>query len=382
MDVFSPAYVPAFEIAPLAPAEAPSSSGGSGPGLGARIDVDWSASKRNGEAKVRQERRSAVERARHSVEAGWSRPGQLTKAERLAAAKSTGRRETGGLAERRATAGSVAKAIAAVADVPSDTDISDAEFRYIREILRQRYPGAKLSAMLAEGARMEQMLINDPVAAREHLIAAYSRTPPSKAFAEPERAHGIRGSVARAKQDQEDSEDLKDWIAKFGKRLPSILAELEFVDRELRRDVAGASAKMAVRYGAPAVESEIEPYKARMAQKEQAAHVERLSQQRIKGVQLAIYHGLIPGDAETLNEIAEVLLHPQFQKHPTDALESLRRAAAIARHPEHVWKTGKRAAKRADAGSKSIGGGSPSAGHVAPRGTGGVRDSVNRAFGV
>jgi hypothetical protein len=368
-----------FTLVPLAPlASAPTSSGGgSGPGLGARISNDWSASRRDNEANVRKERRSAVERARHSVEAGWSRPGQLTKQERLAASKSSGKRQTGGLQERRDTLGSVAKAVAAVSSIPSDTEFSTDEFRLIRETLRQRYPGAKLSEMLQEGARMEQMLLDDPVNAHQHLFAAYSRAKAAPGYVEPEHAHGVRGSVARARQDQEDAEDLKDWIARFGKRLPAILAELEFTDRSLRANPNYAAAQLAARHGAPILEAEIPAYEARQLQKNTQARFDNIH----AGICTAIEHGHLPSDEDTLSEMAAVIALPAF-RHSNDQLETLQRAAKISRHPDHKRLTPRAPAKAgSNAGSRSISGANTS-GDRPLRGNGeGVRASIERAHG-
>jgi hypothetical protein len=106
-------------LAPLAsaPAPAPAASGALVPST--PVGSDWSVTKRDNEAKVRGERRSAIERARHSVEAGWSRPGQLTKAERLAQAAATRNRQAGSEDERRDTRSAVARAIAKVDGVAS-----------------------------------------------------------------------------------------------------------------------------------------------------------------------------------------------------------------------------------------------------------------------
>jgi hypothetical protein len=376
-NVFAEPFVLA-QLAPLSPA--PSGSAGPGPGLGARISNDWSDTRTDRQAADRQARKSSIRKARAAVEKDWDRPSQ-TKAQRLAQASSKGTRDTGGLAERRSTLTSVQKAVAALADAPSDKDISEPEFRYIRELLRQRYPGAKLSEMLAEGARLEQMLIDDPVAAREALLAAYARLQPQNAFRMPEREHGIRGSVRRAQQDAADSADLKDWIAKFGKRLPAIMSELEFTDRELRRDLGGASARIAAMYGAPVVESEIAPYEAKQAAKAHAAHYQQRAERMHQGVCLAIEHGLLPSDAETLTEMAAVMQLPQFQHHPNDGLQTMQRAAQIVLHPEHKRITPGKTTARSSAGTKSIGGGSPNAGHSTPkRNQGGVRASIEMAM--
>jgi len=369
MTVLSPAQI----VGTALPSLAPSSSGPvGGSNIGTYAGTDWQYHRDAQKAKTHQERRAALSRARETVEA---RP--ITKRERLE--RSERARDTGSEAERRDTRATVVKAVQKMADVPLDTEFSTAEFRAIREVLRQRYPGAKLSDMLAEGLRLEKMLMDDPVQAREALVAAYSRTKAAPAFVEPKHSKGLRGSLQRARQDQEDSEDLKDWVAKYGKRLPQIMAELEFMDRSLRTNTPDASARIAVQFGAPAIESEVPAYHARQEQKA----VEQQFHNRCKGIQLAIEHGHIPGDEDTLNEIAEVLQHPQFQFDHGDALGSLQRAAKIAAHPDHVRISPRKGgSKRNDAGSKSISGapGPGQGGREANRekGTGGVKDSIAR----
>ena len=368
-----------FVLAPLAPlTQAPASSAPSGgPGLGAEIRNDWSTRKRDIEAGVRVARRSAVERARHSVEAGWSRPGQVSKQERLRAPTSKGLRDAGSPKERNATKSIVAKATAAVQNVPSDTDISNAEFRQVRARLRQAYPGAKLSDLLTEAAKLEQMLIDDPVNAHAVLFAAYSRTKPAKEYVEREHAHGLRGSIQRATQDQQDSEDLAAWIAKFGKRLPGILAEILETDTALRANPNFAAAQLAARHGAPILDHEHAAYQRKQAAKQAYSNI-------YAGVNAAIAHGIISGDGGDLDLMGDVLMHPNFPwaehrkrgehanlyalRHAHEVVQQIRRGKAAA------------PARGSDAGSKSISG-APGAGHVSPRGTDGVRASVNRAMG-
>ncbi|SIO53822.1 hypothetical protein SAMN05443247_07621 [Bradyrhizobium erythrophlei] len=384
-----------FTLAPLAPASlAPSAAAASasaGPGLGARISNDWSAVRRAGEAKVRQERRSAVERARHSVEAGWSRPGQLTKQERLAAAASKGTRDTGSPKERNAVKSAVQRAMEKVSGIPSDAEISESDARAVREVLRQRYPGRKLSAMIATAEETEKSFLDDPVAARSAIMASYLKMPFENlpTFKAPKYADGSRGSIQRAQQDQADAEDLAAASAKYGAGLNQILKQIEAFDRGMITDAAHTSARLSAAYGAPSVEAEIAPYQQAQAQKQAAKAHQQAFHNRCKGIQMAIQHGLIPGDEETLHEIAEVLLNPQFQRHPTDVLDSLRRAAAIATHPGHVWTTGKKSRRaNSDAGSKSISG-APSGGMresapsaTRPRPRTAVGAAVSRAMGA
>jgi hypothetical protein len=360
---------PSFQIAPLAPTPvAPPPA----PGLGARIDVDWGKDALDAKArKTREQRLAALRKARAAVEA---RPTQ-TKAERLAAQER--RTYTGSESERRATHAAVKAAVEKVSPLPSDKDFSGDEFRKVRETLRQRYPGRKLSDMLTEAARLEQMLIDDPVQAHQILVASYSRAGHLRGYQEPSYDKGARGSVQRARQDQEDMQDLKEWVAKYGARVPKILSELEILDRELHKDPNYAAAKLAARHGAPAIQAEIPAYQAKMAQKEHAARADRV----LQGVNLAIEHGRIPGDEDSLNEIAAVLSHPQFQAS-ADGLDTLKRAAAIAAHPDHVRITPRTPAKpaaKSDAGTKSISG-APNMGASVRAPSTGVRGSIDRAI--
>jgi hypothetical protein len=376
MTVLSPTQIVGMAL----PALAPSSSGPvGGSNIGTYAGTDWQYSRTAKVAKTKQERRNALAKARQAVEARGE-----TKQQRLERAASA--RDTGSELERRATRNTVAKAAAALVDVPMDSDFNTAEFRAIREKLRQRYPGAKLSDMLAQAAGLEKMLMDDPVQAREALIAAYARVKPAAEFVAPTRSKGLRGSLQRARQDQEDAQDLKDWVALYGKRLPQIMAELEVTDSSLRANAPDASAKLAARFGAPAIASEVPAYLVRMEQKAQQKALQQMYDNRVKGIQLAIQHGHLPGDEDTLEELAEVLKLPQFQWDHSDMLGSLQRAAKIATHPDHKRisprKGGKSGRSGRDAGSLSINGG-PGAGQGGrasskERGTGTFRDSVAR----
>jgi hypothetical protein len=385
VDAFSPAWTLA-PLAPLsvAPASGPSSGGASGALVPSRaVGSDWSAKRVDGEAKVRGERRSAIERARHSVEAGWSRPGQLTKQERLAAAASKGTRDTGSLDERRSALSSVQKAMAAVNGTPSDTDISAADYRMNRDALRQRYPGRSLADMVATAEQTEAAFKDDPVAARSAIIANYARMPVENlpTYKPPVHAEGLRGSLQRARQDQADAEDLKAAEKKYGANLPQILKQLEAFDRGMINDPANTSARLATAYGAPATHEQIEPYKAAQAQKQAAAAHQQRFDTMHQGVQDMIAKGHLPGDKATLHEVVAVLRDPKFQHHPTDAAETLRRAAAIVAHPDHVRTTAAagRSAGRRDPGSLSISGSAPSA--AARYGSGSsTREAIRRAL--
>jgi hypothetical protein len=380
MTVLSPAQiVGSFQIAPLAPSGG--SSGPAGAGLGGAISNDWSNARHGIKKQKRASILASIKKAKAASEAGQ------TKAERLAAQQSGGFvpvRRAGSNEETKAIRGAVTKAAASLAGAVMDTDISDPLFRSIRETLRQRYPGAKLSDMLQEGARLESMLLSDPLAAYDALLSAYSRTAPVNGYVAPKYSRGLRGSLQRAAQDQADQEDLSAWIARYGTRLPKIMAELECMDRDLRTNPGLAAARLAVRIGgAPAVSSEIPAWEAKQAQKQYQKYVEQRREEMHQGVCLAIHLGHIPGDADTLNEMAAIMAPgTRFQHHPTDPLISMQRAAAIARHPAHVRltaRTGGKAPARSNAGSLSPTGG-PSAGQQSrnAKGTGSFKDSIAR----
>jgi hypothetical protein len=275
----------------------------------------------------------------------------LTKQERLA-------RNTGSEDERRSTRGTVAAAMEKVSGAVGDTDISGEGYRSVRDALRQRYPGRSLSDMVSTAEQTEAAFKDDPVAARSAIIANYAKLPVENlpTYKPPVRAEGLRGSIRRATQDQADAQDLKAAEAKYGKNLPQILAQLEAFDRGMINDPANTSARLATAYGAPATHEQIAPYQAAQAAK---AHKKHIDDTRLNIVQHAIQHGHIPGDEATLNEIAAVMVHPKFQQHPTDPVDSLKRAAAIAKHPN--WHNSKRGAGssgstgKRDAGSLSIG---------------------------
>jgi hypothetical protein len=368
MTVLSVSQIVGAGIAPLSVGG--SSSGPSGAGLGGALHDTWQNRAIAKKVDTSKERRKAIAKAKAKIEAKYA-----TKAERLAAEAPV--RTTGSEVERASTRGSVTKAAASLDSVPSDKEFSTNEFRKIREVLRQRYQGKSLSSMLAEAAKMEAMLLDDPVQGREALVAAYSRAAPTTAFVEPQHAKGLRGSLQRARQDQQDAEDLAHWTARYGKRLPQILAELEYTDRALRENAAHASAKLAVRFGAPALESEIEPYQARQHQKQVARRADEIGHTVVDAL---ISQGHVPDDEDHLNEVVAVLQDPKFQHDRTDAAKTFWRASQIARHPDHARIT-PRAAPTAknDAGRKSISGG-PSAGQGArnEKGSGTIRDSVRR----
>ena len=162
MTVLSPTAIVGMALPSLAPAS--SSAGPSGAGLGARIDVDWRSHSDAKRVKTAKELRASLAKAKAKVEARAE-----TKAERLARQEGPAR-QTGSDAERRDTRGSVAKAAAALADVPMDSDFSGKEYRDTRIMLRQLYPGARLSDILAKAAELEQLLVDDPVNAHQSTL--------------------------------------------------------------------------------------------------------------------------------------------------------------------------------------------------------------------
>jgi hypothetical protein len=367
-----------FTIAPLAPAaSAPASSGGSGPGLGARIDVDWSDTRTDRQAADQQARKSSIKKARAAVEKDWNRPSQ-TKAQRLAAAASKGTRFNGSLQERRSTLGSVQKAMAAVEGIPSDTELSAPEARAVREVLRQRYPGRKLSEMIATAEQLDQALKADPASGYDTLMSHYGHGMLAEnlpVFRAREYSEGLRGSLERAREDQSDSEDLAAASTKYGKGLNQILAQIEIFDRGMLENPGFTAARLAVAAGAPATEREIPAYKASRAAKEQ---FQKRSDDMFRGIQMAKEHGLLPDfdKPEVSAAILAVMKHPDFRHHPTDGLATIRHAHHVALQLVRNEGTGKR-----DAGSRSIGGGSPGAGHSTPkRNQGGVRASIQKAM--
>lgn len=356
---------PSFTIAPAAPV-APAPAAPPAPaGLGGEIRDTWVRVPSKEALDVRKSldkvaRRRALARAREAVE---SRPVQ-TKAERLA--EQARRSYPGSEQERRLTREAVARAVEKVAPLPDDKTFATDEFRKTCETLRQRYPGRKLSEMLADAQKLEELLMSDPASAFDTLRAAYHRAAPAAEYVEPSHSAGIRGSVQRAHQAQADNEDLQAYIERYGNRLPTILKDLEALDRNLRRDPNFEAARLSARFGAPAVNSEIPAYKERMAVKEAQQRYDRV----LKGVDMAIEHKIIDGHEDNLTEIAAILGHPQFVHNPHDGLDTLRRAQAIASHPNHQRLTPKSAKPaKSDAGSKSISG-APSMGAGTKQSTG------------
>lgn len=389
-----------FTIAPLAPlAVAPvATASGGGAGLGAPISVDWSTKRTAKEADIRKQRRSAIERARHSAEAGWTRPGVLTKAERLALAKSKGTRETASEAERRKTRGSVAAAMEKVLGAPSgkisnDKELFDANTREAIDKLRHYHPGKSLAEIVAQAEKFDAAMRDDPVAGRELLLAAYASLAPEHfaKFKPAEKVAGLKGSLQRARQAQADAEELRAAQEKWGAHLPNILQQLERFDENLRLDPVGTSARIAASQGAPVTERQVPAYEKKQAEKRAAAEHQRRQENMHRGVVEAIKGGHLPSDESTLNEIATILKDPDFHRHLQDYpvkndFEKLKRAAWFAQHPDRVWLSGgKRPGRNGprggrDPGAMSISGSAPGAGHTASRSQGGVRDAINAAF--
>lgn len=349
---------------------APSSSGPAAPGLGHRIDTQWARA--DIRAKMQAERKAALRKAAAAVETRAT-----TKAERLA--KTERNRETGSEAERRQTRGMVAKALEKVAAAHPDVNLTAADTREALAKLKHYYPGKSAGEIVAEAAKWDAAMRDDPVAGREAMLEHYSKLSPEhfKPYEPVKQAAGLRGSLQRARQDQEDAQSLAAAQKRYGAALPHILAQLERWDSSLRADPVAASARLAVSQGAPVTERQVPAYLAARAEKAHAAHVAKRHAEILKGIDLAIHHGVIPGDEEHLANVAAVLAHQDFKHHPTDGLATLRAASAVAA------QLPRRSANRSDdAGTKSISGGpGPGQGGRASRsaaGAGSTRDSIRR----
>jgi hypothetical protein len=372
MTVLSPSQIVGMAL----PSLAPSSSGPSGAGLGGQIHDTWQNSGIKQVVKTRKERRAAIAKARAAVEAR-----STTKHERLASGPA---RETGSSKERNATKGVIADAQRRVSGAATSEMWNDPEFREARAKLRARYPGRKLSEMLAIGEQITASFHKDPIAAREELLAAFARLPTRQAYEPAKHANSARASVARAAQDQADIEDLRQAAERHGIALPRMIKELEVLDNELAADPAGESARIAVRFGAPVVESEVAPFQQKQAAKAQAAKHESMHNAILHGIDLVIKQGLISGEPAHLNKIAAVLTHKDFpwaehRKHQDFNFRALL-------HADHVAKQMQSSKNRVwDAGQKSISGApGPGQGGRTARGdagTGSARDSIARARG-
>jgi len=203
-----------FTIAPLAPAPL---AGGTGAGLGHRIDVDWSSRKVDTDAATRAKRRADISKARAQVERNDPRPKAETKSERLARKVSDGSRDTASLGERRAVKSTVQRAMEQVlglqpgtahlvSRIPNDAEVQEPEARAVREILRQRYPGRSLSDFVKQAEAIDALLRDDPVQGRLALMRNYHQVSVENlpTFKAPQYADGLRGSLQRARQDAED----------------------------------------------------------------------------------------------------------------------------------------------------------------------------------
>lgn len=347
------------------------------------VTSDWSAKTpwegSDGEAKARHDRRGSIAAARAKVEAGWTRPGHLTKAERLAQAETKGDRHTGSLNERNSTRSSVQRAMEKVSSVPSDKELNQPDSRRDREAFKARYPGVKASELFARSEKWEADFKKDPVGTRERILETYSGVSPQnfKDAVEPEKGHGVRGSVRQAQADQADLADLKPYMDKYGKNFPHILAQLQKFDADMIADPVGVSARLAANYGAPVTAAQQKVYEANRAAEQ---HRAQDSANVHKALDLIVQHNVLPGfeDEATLSAVADVLESKTFQR-TGNRLEDLKRAHA------HVMQ-GRAAAKQNDRGSKSISG-APSTSNGTGRDQSGRRNqtaigaAVSRAAG-
>lgn len=345
----------------------------------AAVKSDWSATdpaatKRDLAGKERETRRSSIAAARAKVESGWKRPQHETKAERLARPDSDGRRQTGGLEERRSTLSSVQKAIRALEDVPSDKDF--ALSRKDRDAIRARHGDVGKFVQNAES--WDKEFKKDPVATRERLLEIYTKVSPAN-FAEHqevEKGHGVRGSIQQAQRDAADQRSLAAAEAKYGKNFPAILAQLQRFDADLIADPVGGSARLAANMGAPVTAAQEQQYtQKRAAEQHRAQDSANVS----KALDMVVQHGVLPGfeDERVQHAIADVLESKSFQR-TGNRLEDLKRAHAQVMQ-------GRTAAKQDDRGSKSISG-APSTSSGNGRDQTGrnqtpVGSAVSRAFG-
>ncbi|MGC2776836.1 MAG: hypothetical protein WA418_14505 [Bradyrhizobium sp.] len=353
MTVLSPAQIVGTALLPLAPSGGISSGPSSGAGLGAPLKETW---ERRAEVKVKTaaERRAALRRAAAAVEARHQ-----TKAQRLASNDRKMVRETGSNLERRQTVGIVAKAVERVAADHPDVDLNTADVREAVAKLKHFHPGRTIGEIVERAAVWDMAFKEDPIGARELMLEELVRLP-SESFRpyEPaKRVDGMRGTVARARQQQEDAASLKVAVRQYGPNLPHLLQQLARWDQALREDPHNATARLAASTGAPVSVRQVHAHAAKMEQ--QAAYQQRFHN-IIQGLQLAIEGGHLGYvDEDVLQEMAEIMALPNFVHNQADALDTLKRAAAIARHPQHKRLTGKKAApapERRDPGQMSISG--------------------------
>lgn len=327
----------------------------------APVKSDWSAMNPGvaQDAKMRGERRGAIEAARAKVEGGWTRPGQLTKAERLAQANSKGDRETSSSKERHAIRGSVQRAMEKVSPGVDRDEARAArsEMRTAVETLRQRYPGRSASDFVKIAKDWDASYKADPVGTREKILEQYASVSPEnfRDFKAPEKASGARGSVRQAIQDQKDATDLAPFEKEFGHKLPAVLAELVRHDTALVNDPVGTSARLAANYGSPVTAAQEQAYvQKRAAEQHRTQELATVD----SGLRTIIERKLLPGldDEATLHAIAAALEEMNKKSERTgDRGKDFQRAHA------HVMAA-RTAAKQDDRGSKSISGGPSTSG--------------------
>lgn len=352
MTVLSPAQI--VGTMPLLPL-APSSSGPSGTGLGHRIDTDWSR-RADVEAGRRKDRKAALSKAAAAVEEKHQ-----TKAERLASNERKLVRTTGSNLERRHTAGIVAAAAEKVAADHPDVDLNTQDVREAIAKLKHYHPRHTIGEIVERAAVWDQVFKDDPIGARELMLEELVKLPPEcfRPYEAAQSSNGrIYGTVSRAAQKHEDAESLKVAVRQYGPNLPHLLQQLARWDQALREDPHNATARLAASSGAPVSVRQVHAHAAKM---EKQAAVQQRFDNLAYGIQLAIDGGHLGHvDEDTLQEMAAIMALPGFQHNQADALDTLKRAAAIARHPQHQRLTGKQAApvveRQSDAGQKSIGG--------------------------
>ena len=363
-----------FTLLPMAPdpVSTPEPQNGASGSYSKPVSSNWSEQKREATAKLATDRRSAISRARAAVEArGDVRPERqhMTKQERLASATSNGKRETGSNTERRSTVATVAKAMEKVGSGGEGIRIGDKKLREACDRLRSRWPGQSLANIVATAEATEKAFQEDPVAAREMLIARYARRPKEDLpeYRAKEHDNTTRGSFRRAVQFQEDAAELADAESKYGgERLSHLMRYIDSIETGMFEDPHGTSARMATSYGAPAVASQV-PHYEQIQEQRQIGKVHEQQERELQAhIVSLITDGHIPHDEDLFMEIAAVLQSPQFQHTtPTDQInqetaikKTIWRAAQIAQHPAHVRMTpsSKAAPRERDPGTRSISG--------------------------
>ena len=131
-------------------------------------------------------------------------------------------------------------------------DFAKPEIRKLREEIKSRYPGHKLSDLMKTMEKWEEGFKKDAIGTREAIMQAYLQVSPQNfSENEPKKYHsGLSGSVDKAVDDALDLRDLDEYVQKYGDNLPHILRQCAQFDRDMIDDPVGTSARLAANYGA------------------------------------------------------------------------------------------------------------------------------------